>query len=248
MKQKTDHAAAETAQTTDSPAVVHEHLVRLLGFFGIRETSGMVKPSVPTPPPPPRKAPELPKWAEEWNALVAKMPVGTVIEYLGLKLMVVGIGEAYLMYWGGSCGFWTAKKLRCEYVDARGIIRTKEFTVNEALHCLPNVKVWHGGESGCQSAAKERRCPPVALDRLVRLLAVAQPVMEAWAKSHELDEWHCRCEDIIGTAYPRNLCPVCCVESSINWRDGKPYYYCPDHGELDDLYSQPNVKEHPPPP
>ena len=66
--------------------------------------------------------------------------------------------------------------------------------------------------------------------------------MEVWAKSHELDEWHCRCEDIIGTAYPRNLCPVCCVESSINWRDGKPYYYCPDHGELDDLYSEPNAK------
>ena len=143
MKQKTDPAAAETARTTDSPAVVHERLVRLLGFFGIRKTSGMVKPSAPTPAPPPRKDPELPKWAEEWNALVAKMPVGTVIEYLGLKLMVVGIGEAYLMrmYWGESCGFWTAEKLRCEYVDARGIIRTKEFTVNEALHCLPNADV-----------------------------------------------------------------------------------------------------------
>jgi hypothetical protein len=83
--------------------------------------------------------------------------------------------------------------------------------------------------------------PAVDLPRLVRLLAVAQPVMEAWAKSHELDEWHCRCEDMIGTAYPRNLCPVCCVESSINWRDGKPYYYCPNHGELDDLYSEPNA-------
>jgi hypothetical protein len=82
----------------------------------------------------------------------------------------------------------------------------------------------------------------VDLPRLVRLLAVAQPVMEAWAKYHELDEWHCRCEDMIGTAYPRNLCPVCCVESSINWRDGKPYYYCPDHGELDDLYSEPNAQ------
>lgn len=29
MKQKTDPAAAETARTTDSPAVVHERLVRL---------------------------------------------------------------------------------------------------------------------------------------------------------------------------------------------------------------------------
>ena len=45
--------------------------------------------------------------------------------------------------------------------------------------------------------------------RLVRLLAVAQPVMEAWAKSHELDEWHCRCEDMVGTAYPRRLLPQC---------------------------------------
>jgi hypothetical protein len=141
MKQNTNSEAVKTAQTTDSPAVVHERLVRLLGFFGIRKTSGMVKPSCPIPPPPTRKDPEMPKWAEDWNALVAKIPVGTVIEYLGLKMMVVGIGEAYLMriYWGEGSGFWTAEKLRCEYVDARGIIRTKEFTVNEALHCLPNV-------------------------------------------------------------------------------------------------------------
>lgn len=82
----------------------------------------------------------------------------------------------------------------------------------------------------------------VDLPRLVRLLAVAQPVMEAWAKSHELDEWHCRCEDLIGTAYPSNLCPICCVESSINWRDGNAYYYCPDHGELNDLYCEPNAE------
>lgn len=84
--------------------------------------------------------------------------------------------------------------------------------------------------------------PAVVQERLVRLLAVAQPVMEAWAKSHELDDWHCRCEDLIGTAYPLNLCPVCRVESSINWRDGKPYCYCSDHGELDDLYSSTNTE------
>ena len=34
MKQKTDPAAAETARTTDSPAVVHERRVRLLSFVG----------------------------------------------------------------------------------------------------------------------------------------------------------------------------------------------------------------------
>jgi hypothetical protein len=93
-----------------------------------------------------------------------------------------------------------------------------------------------------EETVQTKEVPAVDLPRLVRLLAVAQPVMEAWAKSHELDEWHCRCEDMIGTAYPRNLCPVCCVESSINWRDGKPYYYCPDHGELDDLYYEPNAE------
>lgn len=78
--------------------------------------------------------------------------------------------------------------------------------------------------------------------QFVRVCAVAQPVMEAWAKDNELDEWHCRCEDLFGTAYPRNLCPVCCVESSVNWREGKPYSYCPDHGELEDLYSEANAE------
>lgn len=37
---------------------------------------------------------------------------------------------------------------------------------------------------------------------IVEVLRIAEPVMEAWAKSHELEEWHCRVEDLIGTAYP----------------------------------------------
>lgn len=34
-------------------------------------------------------------------------------------------------------------------------------------------------------------------------LAAAQDTMEAYATRAELDEWHCRVEDLIGTAYPR---------------------------------------------
>lgn len=37
---------------------------------------------------------------------------------------------------------------------------------------------------------------------IVEVLRLAEPVMEAWAKSHELEEWHCRVEDLLGTAYP----------------------------------------------
>lgn len=36
----------------------------------------------------------------------------------------------------------------------------------------------------------------------LEILILAAPIMEAWAKSHELEEWHCRVEDLIGTAYP----------------------------------------------
>jgi hypothetical protein len=37
---------------------------------------------------------------------------------------------------------------------------------------------------------------------MLEILVLVEPIMEAWAKSHELDEWHCRVEDLIGTAYP----------------------------------------------
>lgn len=37
---------------------------------------------------------------------------------------------------------------------------------------------------------------------IIDLLILAEPIIEAWAKSHDLDEWHCRVEDLIGTAYP----------------------------------------------
>jgi hypothetical protein len=37
---------------------------------------------------------------------------------------------------------------------------------------------------------------------IVAILKLVEPIMEAWAKSHELEEWHCRVEDLLGTAYP----------------------------------------------
>jgi hypothetical protein len=37
---------------------------------------------------------------------------------------------------------------------------------------------------------------------MLEILVLVEPIMEAWAKSHELDEWHCRVENLIGTAYP----------------------------------------------
>lgn len=37
---------------------------------------------------------------------------------------------------------------------------------------------------------------------ILEILVLVEPIMEAWAKSHDLEEWHCRVEDLIGTAYP----------------------------------------------
>jgi hypothetical protein len=39
-------------------------------------------------------------------------------------------------------------------------------------------------------------------EAMLKILILAEPIMEAWAKAHELDEWHCCVEDLIGTAYP----------------------------------------------
>ncbi len=37
---------------------------------------------------------------------------------------------------------------------------------------------------------------------MLEILILVEPIMEAYAKSHELHEWHYRVEDLIGTAYP----------------------------------------------
>jgi len=42
---------------------------------------------------------------------------------------------------------------------------------------------------------------------IIKALAVAQDTMEAYANSFDLEEWHCRVEDLIGTKYPRDLAP-----------------------------------------
>lgn len=75
-------------------------------------------------------------------------------------------------------------------------------------------------ESGILPAAPDGRLHPLvgrcvshhhACDcrerAFLKALAVAQDTMEAYATSAELDEWHCRVEDLTGTAYPRNICP-----------------------------------------
>ena len=37
---------------------------------------------------------------------------------------------------------------------------------------------------------------------ILEILQLAAPIMEAYARSDQLHEWHCRVEDLIGTAYP----------------------------------------------
>ena len=40
---------------------------------------------------------------------------------------------------------------------------------------------------------------------LVEVLALAETTMEAYATARDLEEWHTRVEDLIGTAYPSRL-------------------------------------------
>lgn len=47
--------------------------------------------------------------------------------------------------------------------------------------------------------------PPESPSRdqaILEILQLAAPIMEAYATTHQLHEWHCRVEDLIGTAYP----------------------------------------------
>ena len=47
--------------------------------------------------------------------------------------------------------------------------------------------------------------PPESPSRdqaILEILQLAAPIMEAYAPTHQLHEWHCRLEDLIGTAYP----------------------------------------------
>lgn len=72
--------------------------------------------------------------------------------------------------------------------------------VEEYIPAIPPafLKVFvYGYEQG-------KKCEDIVtvLKLVVTVLKLVEPIMEAWAKSHELDEWHCRVEDLLGTAYP----------------------------------------------
>lgn len=61
--------------------------------------------------------------------------------------------------------------------------------------------------------------PPESPSRdqaILEILQLAAPVMEAYATSHQLHEWHCRVEDLIGTAYPSSSTHTCrsCTHSA----------------------------------
>jgi hypothetical protein len=115
----------------------------LLGLFGVRST-GFSNRNTDTPEPPEYKepkAPEPPKWVEGWNKLAKQYPIGSYVEYLGIKMMVVNNGEAYSFqnpFFDCDVWEWHHPEMICEYVDNHGIIQRKKFADAEAMNCLPN--------------------------------------------------------------------------------------------------------------
>jgi hypothetical protein len=89
-----------------------------------------------------------------------------------------------------------------------------------------------------ESTQDEQRSA-VAVHRLVRRLLVQTGIVDAEA----IDDPEgydggvtLACADQMARCLT-HVCPVCWEEMSVNWRDGQPYDYCPEHGE-------PNASDH----
>ena len=139
-----------TTETKESDAAKQKtgggwmrRLVRLCEMLGIDGGCKLEEPSeafilAETTQPP--KEPDAPKWVEEWGEFMESNPLGTEIEYLGIRMTVVNMSPARYhesKYYVG----WIEGELECEYVDNHGIIQRKCFTGVFALQCLPNDQV-----------------------------------------------------------------------------------------------------------
>ena len=64
----------------------------------------------------------------------------------------------------------------------------------------------------------------------IQVLALAQDTMEAWASSLDLEEWHCRVEDLIGTAYPKTISPASAGQGTRRTPEPDKHKSAPGHG------------------
>ncbi len=98
-------------------------LQRILGF---KETGGVIKPLKDVPKPPPKDT--TPEWVKEWNATIMAIPVGIDVEYLGINMAVSSSRKAsrHFKIRGQIIQeFWNQGKVKADYVDSHGVIRTK---------------------------------------------------------------------------------------------------------------------------
>ena len=135
----------------------------------------------------------LPDYLNDKNAM---QEVKKVLSDKGLMLEFVNqlVGTTY-----SAMGFRWEKLTTDDHL----ILVANATAEQEAEAFLRTLGLWEKDANTAKSASSTSSATEES--SVTRLLALAQPVMEAYAKSHELDEWHCRCEDIIGTAYPRKL-------------------------------------------
>jgi hypothetical protein len=97
-----------------------------------------VEPVRPLPDPPEEVAPEPPEWVIEWNDFLNEIPIGTLVMYLGIKMIVT---ENYKSYYTNIYNFprWSDGGFTCEYVDSSGKIRTKEFNDKSASKLITKL-------------------------------------------------------------------------------------------------------------
>ncbi len=98
-------------------------LQRIRGF---KETGGFIEPLKDVQPPP--KKDTEPKWVKEWNHKIEYAPVGQGLVYLGVEMIVSSSKKASRDFTIIGCRvheFWEQGKVKADYVDSHGVIRTK---------------------------------------------------------------------------------------------------------------------------
>ena len=108
-----------------------------MNIQAIKKFLGIKAPT--TPAPTPEALPE-PEWLKEWKDFRKNTPVGSEIEYAGIRLLVTEVAPA--QWHTFSFGkYWEIGHVKGDYVDKNGVIREVCLPGHSALRLFAKTEV-----------------------------------------------------------------------------------------------------------
>jgi hypothetical protein len=84
---------------------------------------------------------ETPENIKKWDELTEQFPIGSIVKYLGIDMIVIDIKKARERRVVPAGPTWFIDDVVCEYKDNHGIIQNKSFFAYFAAKVLFNTQL-----------------------------------------------------------------------------------------------------------